>query len=549
MDSFDYVIVGGGTAASIIAFRLSEAGHTVCVLEAGPPDKNPFIRVPAGFVKTLFNPRVTWQYSYEPSVATNNRAILVTQGKTLGGSSSVNGMVYNRGQAADFDHWAALGNPGWSYKEILPCFRRTERRIGDGDDHYRGRSGRLPVTTSPWPSPLVDGFIAAAREQGHPFNDDYNGAEQEGVGHYQSAIYRGRRVSTAGAFLRPARRNGRVTVRTDSPVTRVILQGNRAVGVEYRPAGASAPVQVTAQREVIVSAGTLNSPKVLQLSGIGPPELLAQHGIAVNRALPGVGLNFRDHYSPRFVVRAKAGVDTINGHASGLPLVWQIVKWLAGKPSILKLSPALVHVFGKTSPDLATPDFSLVYTPGSYKQGFIGRLDEFPGMTCGAWQMRPRSAGYVRIAGSNPALAPLANPNYLGEEEDQRVLVGALRAARRILQSAALKPFVDSEIFPGAQVRSDDELLAFAREYGVSSYHLVGSCKMGPASDPLAVVDHQLKVHGVAGLRVADASIMPTLTSSNTYAPTMMIAEKAAELVLGGGASEGGNGSGRDDGH
>jgi choline dehydrogenase len=539
MDSFDYVVVGGGTAASIIAYRLSEAGHTVCVLEAGPADTNPFIRVPAGFVKTLFNPRVTWQYSYDPSAATNNRAIQVTQGKTLGGSSSVNGMVYNRGQAADFDHWAALGNPGWSYEEILPCFRRTERRIGDGDDHYRGRSGNLPVTTSPWPSPLVDGFIAAAREQGHPFNEDYNGAVQEGVGYYQSAIYRGRRVSTASAFLRPARGNGRVTVRTNSPVTRVILQGNRAVGVEYRPTGASAPVQVTAQREVIVSAGTLNSPKVLQLSGIGPPELLGQHGIAVNRALPGVGLNFRDHYSPRFVVRAKAGVDTINGHASGLPLVWQVVKWLSGKPSILKLSPALVHVFGKTAPDLATPDFSLVYTPGSYKQGFIGRLDDFPGMTCGAWQMRPHSSGYVRIAGADPRLAPLANPNYLGEEEDQRVLVGALRAARQILQSDALRPFVDSEIFPGGQVRTDDELLAFAREYGVSSYHLVGSCKMGPASDPLAVVDHQLKVHGVAGLRVADASIMPTLTSSNTYAPTMMIAEKAAELVLGGVASGG----------
>jgi choline dehydrogenase len=533
MDSFDYVVVGGGTAASIIAYRLSEAGHTVCVLEAGPADNNPFIRVPAGFVKTLFNPKVTWQYNYEASAATNNRAIQVTQGKTLGGSSSVNGMVYNRGQGADFDHWAALGNPGWSYEEILPCFRRTERRIGSGDNHYRGRSGNLPVTTSPWPSPLVDGFIAAAREQGHPFNEDYNGAVQEGVGYYQSAIYRGRRVSAASAFLRPARGNGRVAVRTNSLVTRVILQGNRAVGVEYRPTGSGALVQVMAQREVIISAGTLNSPKVLQLSGIGPPELLGQHGIAVSRALPGVGLNFRDHYSPRFVVRAKAGVDTINGHARGLPLVWQVVKWLAGQPSILKLSPALVHVFGKTAPELATPDFSLVYTPGSYKQGFIGRLDDFPGMTCGAWQMRPRSSGYVRIAGADPALAPLADPNYLGEEEDQRVLVGALRAARQILQSTALKPFVDSEIFPGGQVQTDDELLAFAREYGVSSYHLVGSCKMGPASDSLAVVDHRLMVHGVAGLRVADASIMPTLTSSNTYAPTMMIAEKAAELVLG----------------
>jgi choline dehydrogenase-like flavoprotein len=532
LDSFDYVLVGGGTAASIIAHRLSEAGHTVCVLEAGPADNNPFIRVPAGFVKTLFDPRVTWQYNYEPSAATNNREIQVTQGKTLGGSSSVNGMVYNRGQAEDFDHWASLGNPGWSYRDVLPCFRRTERRIGLGDDHYRGRDGLLPVTTSPWPSALVNGFVAAAQEQGHPFNADYNGEVQAGVGYYQSTIFRGRRVSTATAFLHPARQNGRLSVRTESLVTRVVLDGARAVGVEYLPTGASAPVQIKAGREVIICAGTLNSPKVLQLSGIGPAELLGQHGIEVNRALPGVGLNFRDHFSPRFVVRAKTGVDTINRHASGLPLVWQIMKWLAGKPSILKLSPALVHVFGKTEPQLATPDYSLVYTPGSYKQGFIGRLDDVPGMTCGAWQMRPESSGYVKIAGADPHLAPIASPNYLGQEQDQRVLVKALRAARAILQSAALKPFFDSEIFPGADVRSDDELLAFAREYGVSSYHLVGSCKMGPAGDSLAVVDHQLKVHGVAGLRVADASIMPTLTSSNTYAPTTMIAEKAAELVL-----------------
>lgn len=532
VDTFDYVIVGGGTAASIIAFRLAEKGHSVCVLEAGPPDSNPYIRVPAGFIKTLFDPKVTWQYSYEPSPATNNRKIQVTQGKTLGGSSSVNGMVYNRGQAQDFDDWAALGNPGWAYEDILPCFRRTEHRIGPGDDRYRGRSGPLTVTTAPWPSELVSAFVEGAQQQGHPFNEDYNGAVQEGVGYYQSAISKGRRVSTASAFLRPAIKTGKVTVYTRATANRIVLEGRKAVGVEYLRDGSNKPEQVRAGREVIVSAGTVNSSKLLQLSGIGPEALLKSHGVQVHHALPGVGENFRDHYSPRLVVRGKAGVDTLNAHVKGLPLAVQIVKWMLGKPSVLSLSPALVHVFGRTDPALPRPDYSLVYTPGSYKQGFIGRLDDVPGMTCGAWVMRPKSAGYIRIAGADPRLAPLANPNYLGEEVDCRLLVKALRAARRILQSPALQPFVDLETFPGTQVQSDDELLAFAREYGVSSYHLVGSCKMGPATDPMAVVDHELKVHGIHGLRVADASIMPTMTSSNTYAPTMMIAEKAAEMIL-----------------
>ena len=533
MDTFDYVIVGGGTAASIIAFRLSEQGHRVCVLEAGPPDSNPYIRVPAGFVKTLFDPRVTWQYSYEPSPATNNRAIQVTQGKTLGGSSSVNGMVYNRGQGADFDHWAALGNPGWTYAEVLPYFRRSETRIGPGDDRYRGRAGPLRVTTQPWSSELVSAFVEAAQGEGHPFNPDYNGAVQEGVGYYQSTIYRGRRQSTASAFLRPAVRAGRVDVRTRCLATRIVLEGRRATGVEYLREGRAEPLRVMAGRELIVSAGTLNTPKLLQLSGIGPADLLRRHGVPVHHPLPGVGENFRDHYSPRLVVRGRAGVDTLNAHVKGLPLVAQIIRWLVGKPSVLSLSPALVHVFGKTYADLPSPDYSLVYTPGSYRQGFIGVLDDFPGMTCGAWVMRPKSAGYVRISGADPHLPPLANPNYLADEDDCQRLVKALKAARRILASERLAPFVDGEIFPGAEVASDADLLAFARAYGVSSYHLVGSCKMGPASDPLAVVDHRLRVHGLDGLRVADASIMPTMTSSNTYAPTMMIAEKAAEMILG----------------
>jgi choline dehydrogenase len=533
VDAFDYVIVGGGTAASIIAYRLGEQGHSVCVLEAGPSDSNPYIRVPAGFMKTLFDPKVTWQYQYEPSPNTNNRSIQVTQGKTLGGSSSVNGMVYNRGQAADYDGWAAMGNKGWSYADVLPLFRRTENRIGDGDDKYRGRNGLLTTTTQPWPNQLVDAFVASAQQQGYPFNSDHNGATQEGVGFYQSAIHRGRRVSTASAFLHPAEQQFGVEVRTHALVTRVLIENHRATGVAYLRGDSNSETTITARKEVIVGAGTINSPKVLQLSGIGPSALLQQYGIVVQHALPGVGLNFRDHFSPRLVARAIGGVDSINAHVKGIPLLVQIAKWLLGKPSILSISPALAHVFGKTDSSLPAPDFSFVFTPASYKQGFIGVIDDAPGLTCGVWQMRPTSSGYIKISSADVRAKPVINPNYLGEEFDRVTLIAALKKARALLQSGPIAKLIETETFPGAEVNSDDEWLGFARQYGVSSYHLVGSCKMGPVSDTNAVVDDQLRVHGVAGLRVADASIMPLMTSCNTYAPTMMIAEKAADLILG----------------
>ncbi len=528
-ETFDHVIVGGGTAAGILAWRLTEAGRSVCVLEAGPTDDAFYHKVPAGFIKTLFDPRVTWQLASQPNPNSGGRPIQYTQGKVLGGSSSVNGMVYNRGQRADFDHWAQLGNRGWGYDDILPLFRRTERRTGEGDDAYRGREGRLDVTTSPWPSAVVDAFVQSAVERGHPYNPDYNGARQEGVGRYQSAIGKGRRASTATAFLHPARRRGAV-VRTDALVTRILMDGRRATGVAYDHHGA--PKRVFARRGVIVAAGTTNSPKLLQLSGIGPAALLQQMHIPVVHALDGVGENFHDHYSPRLVVRLREGVDTLNAHVTGLPLAGQVARWLFGRPSVLTLSPALVHVFGRSNPAFDITDYSLVFTPGSYKQGFIGRLDDFPGMTCGAWQMRPDSRGHVRIASPDPHDAPLLDANYLGEEKDRIVLIAALREARAILSGASLAPLTDHEIFPGPDVQSDDEWLGFARQYGNSSYHLVGTCKMGPAIDAAAVVDDRLRVHGLDGLMVADASVMPVIPSANTYATTMMIAEKAADMIL-----------------
>lgn len=527
------MIVGGGSAASVLAYRLSESGrHSVCVLEAGPYDSNPYIRIPVGFVKTILDPSVTWQFKTEPTEWTGGRGIGLTQGKTWGGSSSVNGAIYNRGQATDFDSWAQKGNAGWSYSEILPYFKRTEHRVGEGDDIYRGRAGELPITTYDWPNPASEAFIDAAGELGIPRNPDYNGAVQEGAGHYQSAIHRGRRISASHAFLRPASKRKHVSVCSYARATGIILEGRKAVGVRYRDRS-GAEVAVKARRAVVVSAGTVNTPKLLQLSGIGPADLLRERGVAVAVDLPGVGQNLRDHYNARVVARGTPGTDTFNSRVNGPALGLEVLRWLLGRPSVMKLSPALIHIFSKTDPGLDCPDYCLGFTPGSYKQGFLGRLDDFPGMTCGGWRMRPESSGHVRISSADPAVAPEIQPNYLDTEQDRAILIHTLKMARRLFETEAMRPFVDVETFPGKAVQSDDEWLDFARTYGGSSFHLVGTSKMGPADDPLAVVDNELRVRGVEGLYVADASVMPTLVSANTYASTLMIAEKASDMILG----------------
>jgi choline dehydrogenase len=530
MENFDYVIIGGGSAGCVLAERLSRSGgNTVLVLEAGPPDTNRYIQIPAGFIKTLFDPKVTWQFKSEPSAGTAGRQIQITQGKTLGGSSAVNGGVYNRGQSKDYDSWAQRGNPGWGYEDLLPYFRRTERRFGDGDDRYRGREGSLPITTPTWPSVLCDAFFESAGKCGLPINPDYNGATQEGVGRYQAAILNGRRHSAAKAFLHPAAKRPNVAVRTNAMVTKIVLQGRRATGAEFRD-GDGQVQSVAANRAVVLSAGVLNSPKILQLSGIGPAPLLQSLGIGVQHALAGVGENLCDHYSPRLVFRVK-DADTLNRYVRGLPLGWQVVKWLRNKPSVLSLAPALCFGFGKTDPAYDTPDFSLVFTPASYKQGRIGVLDNFPGMTCGVWQMRPESRGYVRVQSTDPNMPALVNPLYLSAEIDRLTLVAALKRARALFRTAPIVDFIEAESLPGPAVKTDAEWLDFARNFGSSSYHLVGSCRMGPASDPSTVVDPRLRVHGLEGLFVVDASIMPSVPSANSYAATLMVAEKAADLI------------------
>jgi choline dehydrogenase len=533
-DSFDYVIVGAGAAGSVLANRLTEdPSVTVCVLEAGPPDRNPFIHIPAGFIKTLFDPSCTWQFKTEPTENTGGRAISTTQGRTLGGSSSINGMVYNRGQPNDFNNWAQRGNRGWSYDDVLPYFRRTERRIGFGDDGVRGRDSGIPVTDIDWIHPISEAFIAGVVGMGIPRNPDYNSGDQAGVGYFQRAILNGRRVSAARAFLKPARARPNLEVRTDARANAILVEGKRAVGVRYLVDRNAAPREVRARREVILSSGTVNTARLLQISGIGPAALLQSLGVAVVHEMPGVGENFRDHYAVRMVVRAKPGLATLNELSRGPRLAMQIAKWATGRPNILAQAPSQVHVFWKSFEGLDAPDLQCVFTPGSYKQGKTYVLDDYPGMTAGAWPHRPESTGHVRARSTDVFVDPVIQPNYLSDPMDRRVTLGGLRLVRRMLSTPELAPFADRETLPGPDVTTDDELLHFARNNGATCYHLIGTARMGPASDPTAVVDDQLRVHGMTGLRVVDASIMPAMPSANTYATTLMIAERASDLIRG----------------
>lgn len=532
-DEFDYVIVGGGAAGCVLAARLAERpGVTICLLEAGPGDRDPWLHIPAGFIKVVFGSRYTWGFQTEPGPHIDGRRLSAIQGRVLGGSASINGMIYVRGQAQDFDDWAAAGNPGWSHADVLPYFRKTERRVGAGEQgQYRGHLGAIPVTDLQWREETVDGFVAAAGDIGIPENPDYNGARQDGAGRYQYTIDQGWRQNALKRLLRPALRGGRVDVRTRAVARRVLLDGQRATGVEYERGGEVR--QVRARREVILTAGVINTPKLLQLSGIGDPAHLAGVGVEVRHALPGVGLNLRDHYAARMVYRSR-GVTTINELTRGPRLVGQIARWLVGRPNVLSFGLVLGNVFWKSRPDLDQPDIVITFTPASFAEGLTGKLDTFPGFTVGVWQLRPDSHGFVRIASPDPQAPPAIQPNYLAEDRDRQALLGGMRLARSIMAQPRMAAMVERETMPGDRAASDADLLAYARAGGHGTYHLVGSARMGPASDPTAVVDPTLAVHGLSGLRVADASIMPSMVSGNTMAATMMIAEKAADLAGAG---------------
>ena len=532
IDTFDYIIVGSGAAGCLLANRLTADGHSsVCLLEAGPSDWHPYFHLPAGFIKVLFNPAYTWPFTTEPSERTAGRRIPIPQGRTLGGSTSINGLVFNRGQRSDFDAWAQQGNRGWAYADVLPYFKRMERRIGPGDDTLRGRRGELPVTDIDWIHPINEAFIAGAEKLGIPRNPDYNGAFQDGVGYFQRTIYRGRRMSGASTFLRAAKMRKNLEVRTNAQATAIVFEGTRAIGVRYaRDRTSATSTQIRARREVILACGAINTPKLLQLSGVGPATLLRSLGVAVRQDLAGVGENLRDHFSVRLVARVK-NIATMNELSRGLRLGGQITRWLLGQPNILALSPSMVHFFCKSGSDAPTPDLQGVFTPASYKEGYVGMLDDYPGMTCGVWQHRPHSAGSVRARSGNPFDDPVVHANYLADPIDRQVLLRGMRLARRLLQTPELAPYRVAETLPGPQVESDDELLDFAGRFGVSSYHLNGTARMGPSSDPMAVVDDELRVHGLQGLRVVDSSVLPTIPSANICAATMMVAEKASDII------------------
>jgi choline dehydrogenase len=539
LETFDYVIVGAGSAGSVLANRLSEdQGTRVAVLEAGPSDWHPYIHIPAGFIKTFYDKRVNWLYDMEPSEWTGGRRIFAPRGKTLGGSSSINGHVYNRGQRGDYNTWAQFGNRGWGYADVLPYFKRLERRVGDGDATYRGRDGALTVTDIDYRHPLCEAFIQGCVEAGIPRNPDYNGRIQEGVSYAQRTIYNGRRVSAARAFLHPAMKRPNLDVRTGVHVTRIDLDGRRATGVTYRKGGRNgAQHTLKATREVILCGGSYNSPQILQISGIGPPQLLNSLGIEVRHALAGVGENLRDHYAPRFAARVK-NIETINERTRGLKLATEVAKWAFQRRGILALSPTLVYGFWHSGETAESSDMQFTFTPASYMEGVQGQLEREPGMTVASWQQRPESRGTVRARSADPFDAPIINPNYLAEEIDRRVLLRAMKLARGLLQSRPLQPYFEREDFPGPSVQSDDELLGAAKERGTTTFHPAGTCRMGPASDPLAVVDDQLRVRGLEGLRVVDASIMPTMLSANLNAGTMMIADKASDMIRGKAAPE-----------
>jgi choline dehydrogenase len=529
VNSFDFVVIGAGSAGCVLADRLSADGrHTVLLLEAGPSDRYPWIHVPIGYAKTMFHPVYNWCFSTEPEPGMNGRQIYWPRGRTLGGSSSINGLIYVRGQREDYDHWASLGNPGWSYRDVLPHFRRLEHNVR-GANEWHGVDGPLWASDIGAKHELVEAMIAACGELGIPRNDDFNGATQEGAGYYQLTTRRGIRCSTAAAYLRPARHRANLAVHTGAQATRIDFDGRRARGVVYRRRGDEH--SVAARREVILAAGALQSPQLLQLSGIGPPALLRHFGIPVVHAIAGVGENLQDHLQARVIFRCTKPITTNDTLKSWWRTLAMGIRYAATRTGPMAVGINQGGIFARTDPALARPDVQFhLATLSSDMAG--SPVHAFPGFTMSVCQLQPESRGFVRLKSPDPMAAPAMQPNYLSTARDRVTLVAGIRLARRLVATGALAPYVAGEYRPGPAASTDDDLLEFARNTGGTIFHPSGTCRMGPADDATAVVDAELRVHGIGALRVVDCSIMPTLVSGNTNAPAIMIAEKAAEMVL-----------------
>jgi choline dehydrogenase len=528
---YDYVIVGGGAAGCALAARLSEdANIRVLLLEAGPADTDPYIHMPVGFFKMTSGP-LTWSYHTAAVAETQKRQIPFAQGRVLGGGGSINAMVYTRGQAADYDGWERDGCTGWGFRDgVLPYLRRME----DNErlcNEYHGVGGPLSVSDLITVNELTKAFVLAGQEAGMPHNSDFNGAQQAGVGVYQVTQRNGKRCSAAVGYLRDARPRPNLTIRTDCLVSRVVIENSRAVGVEFAPRGERANVEIArAEREVIVTAGAIGSPKLLMLSGIGRPEDLERAGIKPVHGLSGVGQNLQDHFDIDIVYE-------LNGPYSLDKYAKKHMMLLAGlEYKLFNKGPVTSNIaeggaFWYSDSSVPTPDLQFHFLPGAGVEAGVPPVPSGSGCTLNSYFLRPHSRGSVTLHSADPADAPVIDPAYIRDPYDLKVAVEGIRQSREIMSQGALRKYIKSEHFPGGKVRSQAEYELYAKQYGRTGYHPVGTCKMG--IDEASVVDPQLRVHGIAGLRVADSSVMPRIVSSNTNAPTLMIAEKAADLVRG----------------
>ena len=540
----DYIIVGAGSAGCVLANRLSADGRSkVLLLEAGGDDRpthnlsqfmsNLMIHIPVGYSQTLKDPKVNWLYTTEPDPGTGGREHVWPRGKVLGGSSSINGLLYIRGQHADYDGWRQLGCEGWGWDDVAPYFKRSENQER-GADAYHGTGGPLNVSDVTERHPVSDAVVEACVESGLPRLKDVNAESQEGVSWYQLTVKNGQRNSAAVAYLHPVMNRANLRVETKALASRIIIENGRAVGVEFTQNGVKRTART--KGEVLLCGGAVNSPQLLQLSGIGPGELLRQYGIAVHANLPGVGENLQDHYVMSIRYRLKKGVVSVNELSKGTRLVGEAAKFLFQRKGLLTLSAAHIAAFCKSRPDLSGPDLQFHILPATMDLDKLMNeqkmeLEDAPGLTLAPCQLRPESRGSIHIKSADASVYPSIRANYLSDPLDQEVAVAGLKWARTIATQAALRPYIDHEMAPSNECLNDEQLLDYARGAGSTIYHPVGTCQMGHG--PQAVVDPQLKVHGIEGLRVIDASVMPRLVSGNTNAPTIMIAEKAADMILG----------------